>query len=403
MLCRRSLVLIVALCGVLLCPSSLADTESAESRKAPAENVTSFSFAGAMDQLAPLVRVPGRGDSESESESDVCASASTSAERYTEALRYAEDLGSYSLFVWRAGECELAHYFPPFDDSLRPDSASMHKSVVALLLAAAIADGFIDSADDPVGRYIPEWRDDFRGAVTLRSLLTMSSGLEPFSRDGGTDSPSWRYVMGPDDPRAETLGRPLNREPGEVFHYSGFNTQMLLMVIEAATRRGYVDYLAERLWQPLGNGDAYVWKYEGGARMPRAYTALLATARDWLRVGLLIKDFGRYGDRQLIPEALIRDMTSPSAANPNYGWQLWLGTEYQPVRYYNRQREGMAFSSAEPFAVDDMIYFDGIGGQRVYISRSLDLVIVRQGDSRSDWDDTRLPNLIIRTNQGDAK
>lgn len=52
-------------------------------------------------------------------------------------------------------------------------------------------------------------------------------------------------------------------------------------------------------------------------------------------------------------------------------------------------------TASEPFLVDDMIYLDGFGGQRVYISRSLDLVIVRMGESRPDWDDTKLPNLVI--------
>ncbi|MFT7288568.1 MAG: CubicO group peptidase (beta-lactamase class C family) [Halieaceae bacterium] len=276
----------------------------------------------------------------------------------------------------------------------------MHKSVVALLVAAAIADGAIGSADDPIGDYLPAWRNDPRGAISLRDVLTMTSGLEPFSREGGFNSPGWSYVQGPGDARAETLGRPLVRKPGTVFHYSGFNSQLLLMVIEAATGRSYIDYLSERLWQPLGNSDAWLWMYDEPEPMPRAFTALMASAEDWLRIGLLVKDFGRYAGQQLIPAELIQEMTAPSAAYANYGWQLWLGTEHEQMRYYNRSGEGVGIKSEEPFVANDMIYFDGIGGQRVYISRSLDLVIVRQGDRRLDWDDSLLPNLVIRAAEG---
>lgn len=358
------------------------------------ESLSTWRFAEAMDHHRPIARVPGSAST------PLCSAAPSEDPRYADAIALAEAMGSYSLLIWHGGRCEFARYFENFTSELRPDTASMHKTVVALLLAAAIADGYIGSADDTLGNYLPAWRDDPRGEISLRAVLHMASGLAPLSREGGLDSPAWTYVVGPGDARAVTLGRPLRTEPGTRFHYSGFNTQLLLMVIESATGQRYRDYLSERLWQPLGAADAYLWLYDEPAPMARAYSALMARAEDWLRVGLLISNFGRVAGLQLIPSALIEEMTTPGPAYANYGWQLWLGNEYEPVRYYNREREGMNFSAAEPFAVDDMIYLDGIGGQRVYISRSENLVIVRQGDSRFDWDDTRLPNLIIRALRG---
>jgi len=82
--------------------------------------------------------------------------------------------------------------------------------------------------------------------------------------------------------------------------------------------------------------------------------------------------------------------------NPNYGWQTWLGRQYETQRFYNDDKTGPSFASAEPFDTSDMIYFDGIGGQRVYISREKNLVVIRVGDLRFDWDDTHLPNLVMR-------
>lgn len=348
------------------------------------------SYATAMARHTPLGRIPGSaGEALCEPARDADSG------HYEEAIAYAREMDSYSLIIWRDGACELAQYFAPYPETLRPESASMHKSVVALLLAAAIGDGAISSIDDPVGRYIPEWRKDPRGEISLRDIATMSSGLEPLSTEGGMRSPAMSYLMGKGDTRQIILQRPLRDTPGSVFHYSGLNTQLLLLAIEAATGERYQDYLSRRLWQPLGARDAYTWNFPKPGSMPRANTALLASAEDWLRVGLLIKNLGVVDGQQLIPAQQIRAMSRASAANANYGWQLWLGNRYEAQRYYNEQRRGPAVPMREPFATDDMIYFDGFGGQRVYISRSQDLVIVRQGDMRIDWDDSVLPNRVL--------
>jgi CubicO group peptidase (beta-lactamase class C family) len=346
-------------------------------------------FAYAMEKRKPLQVIKGGADT------PVCvAKTAGDTKRFAAAVDFAESTGSYSLVIWQGGSCQLEKYFPPFDRETRPESASMHKSVVALLVAAAIADGYISGPDARTGDYLEEWAGDPRGDITVRQLLTMSSGLNPHSMEGGAESPAMRYVMNPKDARAETLEVQSGDVPGTVFNYLPLNTQLLLMVLESATGMHYVDYASKRLWQPLDAADSYVWMYTQPS-MPRAYMSLLAPARNWLKVGLLIKDYGRYGDQQLIPRELIEQATSPSRNNPNYGWQIWLGTHYLPRRFYYSNESGPFVAMSEPFHVDDMIFFDGHGGQRVYISRSRDLVIVRQGDIRPDWDDARLPNLVL--------
>lgn len=393
--------LLAAVLTLLLIGSvPMAASQQASAEGSAAEDIETRTlhwnrYATAMARHSPLGRVSGLP------ERSLCPEVSVAAmEKYRDALDYARDMHSYSLIVWRDGVCELAHYFPPYTRDLRPESASMHKSVVGLALAAAIADGFIDSVDDPIGKYLSAWEGDPRGKISLRDVVTMASGLEPLSVSGGIDSPAANFVIGPVDARQVVLNRPVQHPPGSVFHYSGFNTQLLLLVLEAATGERYSDYLSRRLWQRIGAGDAFTWNYAASAvsqqSMPRAYTALLAKAEDWLRVGLLIKNFGRFMGEEILPKAMLEAATRPSKANPNYAWQLWLGTTYQSQRFYNQQQSGPAIPMAEPFLVEDMIYFDGFGGQRVYISRSEDLVIVRQGDMRIDWDDAILPNRVLR-------
>lgn len=312
---------------------------------------------------------------------------------FASASELASEMQSFALLIWQGGALRHSEYFAPHDKSLRPESASMHKSVLALVVGAAIDKGYISGTDATVGSYITEWENEPRGEITIEQLLQMSSGLKPLSSEGGMASESMKFMSG-ENVRETLLGLELDNEPGSVFHYAGTVNQLLGLIIERSTGQAYEKFLSETIWQPIGAETAYVW-YNEETGFPRTHTALLAVAEDWLKLGLLIKDFGQFGDQQIISKDYITAMTSPSSANENYGYQTWLGTSFEAQRYYNDAKEGFGVLASEPFLVDDMIYFDGFGGQRVYISRSLDLVIVRTGEVRLDWDDAKLPNLVI--------
>ena len=308
---------------------------------------------------------------------------------------------SYSLLIWKDNALLLEEYFAPYGEELRPDSASMHKSVAALLVGVAIGEGAIGSADDRVGDYIPEWENDRRGDMKIRHLLEMNTGLRPLSTEGGATSASFRFFTEGDQARATTLSMQPQFPPGEKFHYLNVATQALCIILENATEIPYAEYLSTRLWRPMGAKEAFVWLNEPDG-FPRVYTALLARPRSWLRIGLLIKDFGRLQGRQIVPETYVRAMTSPSPTNPNYGWQVWLGNEFDPQRHYNHLEKGFGVAASEPFAIQDLIYLDGFGGQRVYISRSENLIIVRTGNQQLAWDDARLPNSVLKALQNQS-
>lgn len=361
--------------------SNTAKTKQASAQSAPPP------FSAAMAYLKPLEKISG----------DLGTSFKPSfnkANAFKNAVDYAEELASYSLLIWHNGELILEQYFNGFDANLRSDTASMHKSVLALLIAAAIEDGYIGSVDDPVSQYLSNWQGQPKGDITLLNLLTMSSGLHALSSEGGAKSPRIQFFLDGSKARSTLNALTLENPPGSRFRYANTNSQILGMVLESATGKSYQQYLSERLWQRIGADDAYVWNNEPSG-FPRTYTALLARPRDWLRIGLLFKNNGLHQGDQIIASSLIDSIITPSEANPNYGWQIWLGNQYQEKRYYNDSNTGPSFGSAEPFKAQDMIYFDGIGGQRVYISRSESLVVVRTGDLRFDWDDTKLPNLVL--------
>lgn len=345
------------------------------------------SFATAAQRHQPLGVVAG---SPATSREPVEPGAS-----FVDAVAYARDMQSYALLIWADGALQLEQYFGEYDASLRPESASMHKTVLALTVAAAIEDGFLDGTTQPAATWLTEWAEDERRNIQLDHLLTMSSGLRPLSVAGGADSEMGRFFAGGSETRPMILGLEASTAPGQVFSYSNVDSQLLGLIVERATGQRYADYLATRIWQRLGANEALVWRNESDG-FPRTYTALLATAQDWLKIGRLIKDQGRYDGDQIISGTLIDRMVAPSARNPGYGWQIWRGVDRVDRRYYNDKNTGLSVSQTEPFLIKDLIFLDGYGGQRVYISRERDLVIVRLGEMRLDWDDAQLPNRVVR-------
>lgn len=304
---------------------------------------------------------------------------------FADAIAYAAKTDSDSLIVWQAGKLLLVRDFAPHDAASRTWSASMAKTVAALALGIAIDEGAIRSVDHPVSDYLDEWKGDARKAITFRHLLEMASGLH---HPAGGSAEAMALLAG-DDVMAAALRLPADEAPGRTFDYHTVNVTLLIEAIERATGEPFADYIANRLWQPLGAGDAL----GAGDRSGQMTPAIFASARDWLRIGILMQQKGRWQGRQVVPARWIASMERPSALNPNYGWLTWLGSPPGNARSYGPKVDFRAIHSA-PFTATDLVYLDGFGGQRVYISPSRRLVVVRTGAVRFDWDDAIIPNAI---------
>jgi len=311
----------------------------------------------------------------------------------TQSLADAETLAtktrSVALLVWHRGALRYEKYWPPFGATTRTNPNSMHKTVLALAIGAAVTDGVIPALDSKASRWLTEWQNDARRDITVEELLRMHSGIE-LPRFG-----TWKatkLLLGSNLPGA-VLSLGYARAPGTYFEYNNASSQLLLILLERATGQRYADYLSTRLWQPLGAAEAALWM-DREQGMPRGFCCLFASARDWLRVGLLLAADGKVGERQLVASEWVRAMKTPSATNPNFGMHLWLGSPSQKERKYN-DYSVKAFHS-EKFLADDIYYIDGFGGQRVYVIPSRELIVVRTGVSQLDWDDAPLINTIIR-------
>lgn len=305
---------------------------------------------------------------------------------------YGTETDSIGLLVYQGTDIVYEKYWPGYARDTRVEAASMHKTVLGLAVGAAIADGSVRSVDERIGRYLSEWSTDPRGDITVAQLLQQASGLEvqPFSLNPfGT---SMRVYFGTDLTRT-VLGIPLADSPGSRFEYTNINAQILGLVLERATGRRYADYLGERLWSRIGAPEAAVWLDRPGG-LARTYCCLLTTTRGWLQVGRVLLGRGQIDGDRVVPEAWVDAMLTPSATNPNYGYQVWLGLPPGNERRYNSSSRAVARHSA-PFTAEDVAFLDGWGGQRTYVVPSRELVIVRLGRPQPDWDDARLVNDVL--------
>lgn len=321
-----------------------------------------------------------------------------------EAVSYAKEFDSYAVIAIHKGEIQLEWYADGRNADDLTESQSMHKTLMGLFIGAAIEDGLIESVDDPVGQYIEEWGDDPRGEVTLKNLLQMSSGLEPygFAFNPFNDDMKWLYSG---HTTQFLLDMPLaDWEQGTKYQYNNLNSELLGLVIERVSGKRYADYLEEKLWRPMGGDRAQVWTdHEGGA----AHTSccLATPAMDWARIGMMLVGKGEVNGNRIVSEAWIDEMTTRSPSANHYGYQTWLGYDDPP---FPIGAGGSGPIASEPYLARDTFLTLGRGQQHVWVSPSMDLVVLRIGPAlgrnpiKAGFDVPRIPNIIVRGIQAKA-
>ena len=310
------------------------------------------------------------------------------------AIKFSEKMESHALLIYQNDEIILEKYFDDYNAETISDTQSMHKTVLAMMVGIAIDEGIIESVNEPASKHLIEWRDDSRNQITIKHLLQQSSGLD-YPEFSFHPLSEFNQLMLGEDVTKMTLRQLAYRQPNEIFEYNGVNPQNLGLLLQRAYDKRYADLLSEKIWQKVAQDDASVVLDSDKNQMPRTYCCLNATARDWLRIGTIILNEGKFKDEQIVSKSWINEMKTPSITNPNYGYLTWLGTEHQENRIYNPKSTATGIHG-EPFDDKDIIYLDGFGGQRVYVIPSKKLVIVRTGAGQMEWDDSVLPNTISR-------
>ncbi|MEW5742593.1 MAG: serine hydrolase domain-containing protein [Myxococcota bacterium] len=286
------------------------------------------------------------------------------------AAAVAEANDSYCLLVIRHGQLVFERYWAGNTRWSTPPSWSIAKSYASAAVGIALERGDLASLDQPVADFVPAWRGTPREAITLRDLLSMTSGLKWSAFDDyvGLASLSMNNTE-------TALAKPADKTPGASWTYDNGAVQILDEVFRVATGRTIEEYAREHLWRPLGIS-TNTWKHDPAGN-PTAYANVLATCRDHARFGYLLLRRGRWAnDAQVIPESYLERALRPSQAlNRAYGFLFWLNAETPALDAMMNEWPGRAV----PFAPVDLFAARGFGNQFIDVIPSLDLVVVRFG------------------------
>ena len=249
----------------------------------------------------------------------------------------------------------------------------MCKSVTALVLGMAIDHGWIKSVDTPVLSFFPEYADlraPEKDRITLRHLLTMSSGLDWHEFDVPyTDAANSEIRMDTaPDPYRFALEQPMVAPPGQIWNYNSGSTELLGAVLRKATGKPLDQLARTMLFGPLGITDVEWYRY--AQDNPSAAAGLRLRPRDLAKIGQVVLQHGAWNGKRLVSASWVGASTTPQINGQGvffYGYQFWLGR-----------------SLVDKHVVDWAAAW-GLGGQRVFIVPDLDLVVVvTAGLYRSD-------------------
>jgi CubicO group peptidase (beta-lactamase class C family) len=239
--------------------------------------------------------------------------------------------GTAGLVIVQDGKIRLERYGLGFDAAGRWTSFSVAKSFTSTLVGAAIQDGHIDSLEDKVSRYIPGLRGSAYDDVTVRQLLTMSSGVrwnEDYE-DPNADVARFNNAKpeaGLDATVSYMRQLPRAHPPGEVWNYNTGETNLIGVLVSSATGKSLAQYLQERIWHPGGMEAEATW-LQGKTGHEIAGCCLQAATRDFARFGLFVLANGNVEGRQIVPQDWFAQATrkQKDIGNPGrgYGFQWW--------------------------------------------------------------------------------
>jgi CubicO group peptidase (beta-lactamase class C family) len=292
--------------------------------------------------------------------------------------KFLEENHTQALIVIQDGAIRYENYFNGTQRDSIVTSFSFAKSFTSALIGIAIDEGFIDSVEDPITKYLPELanRDPRFQEITIRHLLLMSSGLEYekfrpllFNSDDILTS----YYT---DQRQIALEHPrIVDPPGVYYRYNKYHPQLLGMILERATGMPVTSFLQTRIWDKLGMEFDGSWSTDSKiSDFEKMETGVNARAIDFAKLGELFLNGGNWQGELVISKAWVDESTQPLYP-PNYSdyysdwYDLLPGEGHYKYMWYSLVRDENSYDFAA----------EGDKGQFIYVSPMKNLVIVRNG------------------------
>ena len=275
-----------------------------------------------------------------------------------------------ALVVVQGGKVRLERYANDFGPDGRWTSFSVAKSLTSTLVGAALHDGAIRSLDDPVSEYVEGLRGSAYDDVSIRQLLTMSSGVR--WNEDYTDPASdvarfldYEPPAGEDATVSYLRQLPRDAPPGTRWQYNTGETNLIGVLVREATGEPLADYLSEKVWRNFGMAQDATWLInDSGEEIGGC--CIQAATRDMARFGLFVLADGVANGKRVVPEGWFAEATrthfATNRAHRSYGFQWW------------------------PYA-DGSFAAGGIFGQGIFIDPARDLVIASNGNWPTATDD----------------
>ena len=268
-----------------------------------------------------------------------------------------------ALVIVHDGKVRLEQYGLDFGPEGRWTSFSVAKSFTSTLVGAAIKDGYIESIDDRVSKYIPDLEGSVYDNVTIEQLLTMTSGVKWNEDYGDPQSDVALFSAHKPEPGVDVTVSYMRQleaeaEPGTKWVYKTGETNLIGVLASSAANKPLAEYLSEKVWKPFGMEQDATWLL-GSTGHEVSGCCIQAATRDYARFGLFIMGGGIADGEQVLPDGWIAEATTKQAdigaPGHGYGYQWW--------------------------TMDDGAYIaQGIFGQGIFIDPQRNLVIASNGN-----------------------
>ena len=238
------------------------------------------------------------------------------------------------------------YYGEGFDKTSLATSWSVAKSFTSTLIGIAIDEGYINSINDPITDYLPEWKGKDQDNILLKHLLSMQSGMD--------DHPFAGVIFSTDMVKY-SLDRDIARPPEKAFSYSNEDSMLLGEILENSTGLSVQDYADTKLFDILNVEDKW-WTDQAGNTI--TYASLDMTPRDFAKFGLMVAQEGKWENKEVVSSGWLESATTSYNDLAPYGFQWWTsdGTDEKEYNFFSAK---------------------GLDGQLIYVWPEIDLVFVR--------------------------
>jgi len=274
-----------------------------------------------------------------------------------------DKLGTVAYVVIKNDSIIFEEYWNGYSADSSSNSFSMAKSWISTLVGIAIKEGKIESINQKACDFLPEFCEGDNSKITIKHLLTMSSGLD-WDEDYHDPLGQTAEAYFAPNLKEQMMKLKAVETPGEIFKYHSSCSQLLAFIVESATGQSVNEYTSEKLWKPMGAKHPALWNTDTKRGDEKAFCCINSNARDFARLGKLYMNQGNWNGTQLLDSNYVKEATSVSNLldedgnkNVNYGYQFWIAN-----------RKGL-----------DVYYTRGLWGQYVICIPEKDMIIVRLG------------------------